>query len=125
MSTVLNIVRRPKAFGGGVVAPVEERVEGLQDKHLVFRFRPPFGAGRPTSAARVGAAVEIKSRISELGTKWVREEAIPLLFIKGIVGIPPEIKRVEGLAVVLAEWLSQPYALGQVGVRNEMTSEGY
>jgi len=39
MSAVLDVVRRPEAFGGRVVSLVEQGVECLKDERLVLRFR--------------------------------------------------------------------------------------
>src|SRR5258708_18102967 len=62
VGAVLDIVRRPEAFGGRVVSLVEQGVECLKDERLVLRFRrlihfilpttPAWGPQRPKPGGR-------------------------------------------------------------------------
>jgi hypothetical protein len=44
--------------------------------------------------------------------------------VEGVVGVPMGLEGIEGLAVVVVERQAKLDALGQIGVSNEMPSEG-
>src|SRR5208283_4538640 len=73
VSAVLDVVGRPEALSCYVVTLIEQCVECLEDKRLVFRFRARTTDCGRLSKARVKAAVKIKSGIMKLGTKWIRQ----------------------------------------------------
>jgi hypothetical protein len=105
VSAVLDVVGRPEALSCDVVTLIEQGVECLEDKRLVFRFRAWTSNCRRLSNAGVKAAIKIKRRITKLGTKWIRQQTITLLVIERIVGVAVEIESVESLAVVIVERL--------------------
>ena len=124
VSAVLDVVGRPEALSCDIVTLIEQRVECLEDKRFVLRFRAWTSDCRRLSKARLTAAIIIKWRIMKLGTKWIRQQAvIMLLVIERIIGVAVGIERVESRAIVRVEGQPEFDALRQVWIRKEMTPE--